>query len=286
MMNLAFPRHTGLMAILAILPLNSYAQVGVNTQLPWEKSTDSKWASATLASFPTPRHKPGRIMFRKVPMTEPYVAITYDDGPHPQNTPRLLDMLKQRGIRATFFIVGDRTKQDFPRIAQRIHAEGHEIGNHTWSHKHYFDVSPEHIVIRELELGEKAIEEVTGVKPTIMRPPGERIRHDQTDMIYDRFGYRDIRWSVDPGDALVPTPSAGTIAARILAQVHKGAIILSHDLKKPTVDAMPVVLDQLLARGFKFLTVSELLAMDKPQAVSGLDFTEQELASLSEQSSD
>ena len=98
-----------------------------------------------------------------------YIAMTFDDGPHPRLTPRLLDMLKARSIRATFFLIGENAAE-YPDIVRRIAAEGHEIGNHTWDHPQLTKLNPA-ALREEIDRTSSTIAEITGKLPTVMRPP-------------------------------------------------------------------------------------------------------------------
>ncbi|MGC6425813.1 MAG: polysaccharide deacetylase family protein [Akkermansiaceae bacterium] len=186
----------------------------------------------------------------------PHVAMSFDDGPHPQNTPRLLDMLRKRNIRATFYVIGNNVDR-YPHIARRIVAEGHEIGNHTYTHRKLTSLSSSE-VRKEMQRTQDAIARATGVKPRTMRPPYGALRNDQRQMIMKDFGYPTVLWSVDPRDWQRPGPSV--VTSRILAGAGNGAIILAHDLHAPTVAAMPATFEGLLSRGYQFVTVSQLLA--------------------------
>lgn len=187
---------------------------------------------------------------------KPYVAMTFDDGPHPQNTPRLLNMLRARNIRATFYVIGQNVDRH-PHIVRRIVSEGHEIGNHTYTHRKLTSLGSSE-VSREMERTQTAIVKAAGVKPRTMRPPYGALRTDQRQAVFSRFGYPTIMWSVDPQDWKRPGPSV--VSSRILSKTNNGAIILAHDLHKPTIDAMPRTFDGLLSKGYKFVTVSQLLA--------------------------
>ena len=187
--------------------------------------------------------------------THPYVAITFDDGPHPRNTPRLLDMLRRRNIKATFYVIGELV-QRYPGITRRIVAEGHEIGNHTWTHANLTKLG-DGAVRSEMNRTRDIIVSTTGVKPRTMRPPYGALLGRQREMIFREYGYPTILWSVDPKDW--QRPGANVVADRIVSGANNGAIILAHDLHASTVDAMPQTLDRLLDRGFQFITVSQML---------------------------
>ena len=205
--------------------------------------------------------KDAGVTFSRVSIGKPFVAMTFDDGPHPRNTPRLLDMLRERNIKATFYVIG-RNVDLYPALTRRIVAEGHEIGNHTYTHGNLTKMSDEK-VRGELNRCRESIAKATGVQPRTMRPPYGALLQRQRAWIHGEYGYPTILWSVDPRDWQRPGPSV--VTSRILSGTTPGAIILAHDLHAPTVDAMPSTLDGLLRKGYKFVTVSQLLAM-KPDS--------------------
>lgn len=212
---------------------------------------------ATTGSPPSPR-----ISFNFVHVDGSYIALTFDDGPKEKLTPELLDLLAKHHIKATFFVVGQMVAEH-PEILARAAREGHEIGNHSWSHPNLLKMSDEG-VRRQLRQTDDAIKEATGKRPTLMRPPYGNLSPRQQKWIHDEFGYRIILWDVDPLDWKRPGPAV--VCRRIVAETRPGSIVLSHDIHAGTIAAMPETLDQLEAKGFKFVTVSELLAMAKPEA--------------------
>ncbi|MBX7207034.1 MAG: polysaccharide deacetylase family protein [Verrucomicrobiaceae bacterium] len=187
------------------------------------------------------------------------IAITFDDGPDPKGTPRLLDMLKERGIKATFFLVG-KCAATWPDIVKRMHDEGHEIGNHTWNHLQLTRLKDTK-VMSELQTTHDAIFKACGFAPTLYRPPYGATRLAQQKSIHDQFTYTCILWDVDPNDWRSPRSST-KVHDRVLAQTKPGSIILCHDIHHETVDAMPSTLDDLKARGFQFVTVSQLINLE------------------------
>ena len=213
------------------------------------------------ASAPVPAGQK-QVTYSQCNVDGPYIAMTFDDGPHATNTPRLLDMLKQRKIKATFFVVG-QCVQEYPAIMKRIVAEGHEVASHSWSHPLLSKMS-EGGVTEQLQKTHDAIVNTTGVAPKTMRPPYGGFTANQRGWANAKWGYKIILWDVDPLDWKVR--NAEHVTSEILRRTVAGSIILSHDIHKTTVDAMPDTLDGLTGRGFKFVTVSELLAMDKPAA--------------------
>ncbi|CAN5410052.1 hypothetical protein BH23VER1_BH23VER1_02060 [soil metagenome] len=192
-----------------------------------------------------------------------FVAMTFDDGPHPRNTPRLLDLLAQRNIKATFFVVGTNAKA-YPDIMRRIVAEGHEIGNHTVNHGNLAK-SSDAKVRSELKGAAEGIMATTGTAPRLMRPPYGAITSAQKQWIYDEFGYTTVMWSVDPRDW--QRPGSSVVARRLVEGTRNGSILLAHDIHAPTIDAMPPALDELLRRGYQFVTVSQLMAMQSADSM-------------------
>ena len=202
------------------------------------------------------------VTFSRVSVGQNYVAMTFDDGPHPQNTPKLLDILRERNIKATFYVIG-RNVDLYPAITRRIVAEGHEIGNHSYTHGNMSKMSDDK-VREELKKTADAIARAAGVKPRTLRPPYGALLQTQRSWIHSEFGYPTIMWAVDPRDWQRPGPSV--VTSRILSATTPGAIVLAHDLHAPTVTAMPATLDGLLQKGYKFVTVSQLLAMKPNEA--------------------
>jgi peptidoglycan/xylan/chitin deacetylase (PgdA/CDA1 family) len=233
------------------------------------------WAAAedTPAASPSPSPSPASspeadsgtpkpATWFSVNVDGPYIAMTFDDGPSPETTPRLLEILKQRNIKVTFFMIGQNAQAN-PAIVQRILAEGHEIGNHSWTHPQLSKLSDDRVT-EEITKTQAAIKNACGYTPVLLRPPYGAITARQKEWIEKQFGLSVIIWSVDPFDW--KRPGASVIEQRILAGARPGAIILSHDIHEQTVDAMPATLDALAAKGFKFVTVSQLIAMNKPKS--------------------
>ena len=208
--------------------------------------------------------KDSGISFSRVLVSGNYIAMTFDDGPQPQNTPRLLDMLRARNIKATFYVIG-RSVDLYPQIVRRTVAEGHEIGNHSHTHRLLSKLSDAEI-ISDLRRCHDAIGRAAGVRPRTMRPPYGGLLQRQRDLVHAEFGYPTILWSVDPLDW--KRPGASVISSRIVSGASPGGIVLAHDLHSQTVDAMPSTLDALLSRGYKFVTVSQLLAMKTEASAS------------------
>jgi peptidoglycan/xylan/chitin deacetylase (PgdA/CDA1 family) len=201
-----------------------------------------------------------KVTYSFVHVDGPYIAMTFDDGPHQTLTPKLLDLAAQKKIKLTFFVLGENVERH-PEILKRAVAEGHEIGDHTWSHPNLAKSSQEK-VRSELQRTDDLIRQTVGFRPKIMRPPYGSLSAKQREWVHETFGYNVILWDVDPLDWKEPGPAI--VARRIISQARPGSIILSHDIHAQTIEAMPGVFDALLAKGFKFVTVSELLSLAKP----------------------
>ena len=188
--------------------------------------------------------------------------MTFDDGPSSANTPRLLDLAAKDHIKLTFFLIGENAAR-YPKLVQAELAAGHEVGNHSYTHPDLAKMSDD-AVRSEIQKTQDAIIAATGYRPVLFRPPYGAFTARQRAWASHDFGVKIILWEVDPLDWKRPGPAV--VASRIIAATRPGDIILSHDIHSQTVDAMPKVFDTLLAKGYKFVTVSELLAMDKGPA--------------------
>jgi len=242
-----------------LLSANLSVFMGVSACAQTAPSPSAEPPKAAPTSEPASARSP-RITFNKCNVEGPYIAMTYDDGPHGANTPRLLDMLKQRGLKATFFVCGECVAA-LPEIAKRIVDDGHEIANHSWSHPQLTRMG-EGAVSDQLQRTHDVVKQTTGAEMKVMRPPYGAFTTNQRAWAHAKWGYRTIMWDVDPLDWKFR--NAAHVQSEILKGTGNGSIILAHDIHKSTIDAMPATLDGLVAKGFKFVTVSELIAMDKP----------------------
>ncbi|GAA5081510.1 polysaccharide deacetylase family protein [Roseibacterium beibuensis] len=214
-------------------------------------------AQAIPASFTGngPVTRGADVTVQRVNTRQPVVALTFDDGPHPRLTPQLLDILRAANVRATFYMIG-RNVARYPQLVARVAAEGHEIGNHTWSHPSLYGRSDAG-VLNEIDRTSLAIQDAVGRPPVTMRPPYGNFYDRQRLMLYAERNMPTVLWSVDPQDWR--RPGSSVVRQRIVGSAHPGAVVLAHDIHGPTVRAMPSTIDGLSARGFRFLTVSELI---------------------------
>lgn len=179
------------------------------------------------------------------------LAITFDDGPHPCYTELLLDGLKERGVHATFFVTGEHAELH-PEIIRRMAEEGHLIGNHTYSHIQLSNANREKFR-EELIRTSEIITEITGREVLYVRPPyGTWDKKFETEL--NMF---PVLWSVDPLDWC--SDSASCITDRVVKEAQDNDIILLHDYYESSVTAALQVVDELMAQGYEFVTVDEIL---------------------------
>ena len=178
------------------------------------------------------------------------IAITYDDGPSSANTGRLLDGLKERGVLATFFMVGTNVSY-YPKLVRRIAEEGHCLGNHSYDHPQFTKIGAEKSV-EQVEKTSKLIEDACGKRPLFVRPP----YCSTNEEVRQALEYTLILWSVDPEDWKYR--DVDTVREHIVDGAHDGAIVLVHDIHSTSVEGSLAAIDILLEEGYQFVTVEEL----------------------------
>jgi peptidoglycan/xylan/chitin deacetylase (PgdA/CDA1 family) len=191
---------------------------------------------------------------------EPFVSITFDDGPNPRATPRILDVLRREGVRATFFVLG-RHAERWPELVRRAALDGHQLGNHGYFHRKLHRRSPGY-VRDDLTRGTEQIVRASGVRPRHFRAP-HGFRSPWVTPIAASLGQRTVGWSLGVWDSA--RPGADVIAARTLEGMHAGSILLLHDGdgydpegdRSQTAEALPAILDGLRRRGFRFTTLPD-----------------------------
>lgn len=179
------------------------------------------------------------------------LALTFDDGPHQELTPLLLDGLKERGAKASFFLIGENISGQ-EAVVKRIKAEGHLIGNHSFRHVQLTKVGVDQ-VCRDLEQTAVLIEEITGQKPGYVRPP-YGAWNDELECCMD---LTTVLWNVDSMDWKNQNPHV--IAEQVCRSVKDGDIILMHDIFPASVEAALMIIDRLSEEGWEFVTVNELM---------------------------
>lgn len=185
------------------------------------------------------------------------IALTFDDGPYLEITPQLLAVLKWYRVPATFFLVGVRV-DEHPDIVRAEAQAGHLLANHSYHHDRLLHVSPTDFQL-EIRSCQQAVERVAGRIPRYFRPPGGKY-DAQVAQAADRAGCRVVLWTLSPGDYQRPDPR--DITARVLAGLKPGAIILLHDGVQQTVDALPIIIEEARARGYRFVTLDDLLGAE------------------------
>lgn len=182
--------------------------------------------------------------------TIPKVALTFDDGPSSQYTEKLLDGLKERGVKASFFIIGESIKEN-EKIIKRMYDEGHLIGNHTYTH---IDLAKTNFsdACKEINDTNKCIEDITGYTPQYIRPP----YGDWNNKLLEETDMSVVLWTVDPEDW--KDQNADVVAARVMKNTRSGDIILLHDIFDSSVDAALKIVDGLQNKGYQFVTIDKL----------------------------
>ncbi len=208
--------------------------------------------------------KSGEIIWR-VKTDQKVVALTLDDGPDPKYTPQVLALAHRKGVKLTFFLVG-REIQLHPKLAKEEVAEGHVIGNHTWDHP-VLSGRTTHQDISEIERCENEIERICGERTHLFRPPKGMWDGDTFLAALDQ-GYRMVLWSVTLEHHTAKTPQA--MAQRVINKIQPGMIILAHDgepchpvNREKTMKALPLLVEGLQKKGYRFVTVPELLKLGK-----------------------
>lgn len=220
-------------------------------------------AGAETPTVPEPvKLKPLGKRVSHVPMKGKYVALTFDDGPHPSLTKKALEILNRHGAKGTFFVLGQNVAR-YKTIVSTAAAGGHEIGVHTWSHIKMNSCSRAK-VDSEISRTQNLIGSVTGVTPRVMRPPFGATNKTLVDHMYNRYGMASILWDVDTVDWR--KPGVSKVINTAVTKAKPGSIILVHDIHASTIAALEGIVSGLQARGFKLVTVSELMAIGKREA--------------------
>ncbi|WP_042352950.1 polysaccharide deacetylase family protein [Bacillus massiliigorillae] len=195
-----------------------------------------------------------------------YVALTFDDGPHHQLTPRILDILKKYNAKATFFVLGNRVEY-YPEIVKRTVDEGHEIGSHSWSHPKLTSLKPAELA-QQINQTSNSVEKITGKPPATLRPPYGAVN----DAVKQATNGPIVNWSVDTLDW--KHHNKEKVKQIIRQNTRDGSIILMHDIQKASADALEDIIIYLSKQGYHFVTVSQLLQLgDHPEKYVGKVYT-------------
>jgi polysaccharide deacetylase family sporulation protein PdaB len=196
------------------------------------------------------------------------IALTFDDGPHPEYTVEILDLLKQYNAKATFFVLG-KYAETYPEIIRRQIAEGHEVGNHSYSHVNMKKVSSK-VIKQEFEKTQDIIYSIANVRPKVFRPPYGNY-NDDVIKIVSSDDSAVVLWTFYQDSKDWSNPGVDVVIDTTLSKVQNGDIILFHDyVYKPeshTVGALKVILPKLVDEGYKFVTMSELINLSQDRKV-------------------
>lgn len=211
------------------------------------------WASADIGSgiyLKSYCHKP---------TSEKILALTFDDGPDEEMTPKVLAILKQYNIKATFFMIGSKAAQ-LPHIVREIVAEGHSIGSHTYSHKGVFPISGAKKVEIELCKCSSVIADIAGEQPKLFRPPFG-VTNPIIGRVVRKLGLNSIGWSIRSLDT-VSRRSRENVCNGIIKRLHSGAIILLHDRCNDADILLQMLIPQIIEKGYRFTTIDNLILKD------------------------
>lgn len=198
-------------------------------------------------------------VYRSVPTGDKRIALTFDDGPHPSLTPRILEILDRFGIQATFFMVGQNIIY-YPEAAKMVIERGHEVGNHTFTHPHIAGLD-ERGIMDEISKCEDSLEELCEYRPHLLRTPQGAMTPSLEKCLQEE-DYILVLWSLDTRDWEIKNTAC--VAQTVLSRVQAGDIILMHDYigyHSKTPEALEIIIPKLLSQGYEFVTVSALLGI-------------------------
>ena len=218
----------------------------------WQQEAQAKGLSdAVPSSF-----QGAIISTAKLTQGQKVIALTFDDGPWPETTGQVLDILKANNIKGTFFVVGQNLK-NYPELGKRIVSDGHIIANHTWHHWYHF-FNPQAAAF-EIDSTTNLIYQVTGAKTTLFRPPGGNL-HNGLVAYAKNQKYTVVMWSADSTDyRLPPVPR---LIHNVIKDSKPGGIVLMHDgggNRSRTIQALPEIISNFKNKGYRFVTIPELL---------------------------
>ncbi|WP_054695394.1 polysaccharide deacetylase family protein [Syntrophomonas palmitatica] len=204
---------------------------------------------------------------RDIQVSEKVVALTFDDGPYPQVTPQILDVLDQYHARATFFMIGERMEQ-YPEMVKQVANRGHVIANHTYNHPDDLKKLNNKQMENELDKTESVILSLTGQSFYLFRPP-RGILNERLIKVINNKNYQIVLWGISADHHDAPTPEM--MAARVVKHVHPGEVVLLHDGRFPgrikDIEATRLILQELSGQGYRFVTLPELILMNEKNKV-------------------
>ncbi|MEA1962547.1 MAG: polysaccharide deacetylase family protein [Bacillota bacterium] len=207
-----------------------------------------------------------KIVITRVQTDQKAVGLTFDDGPDPTNTTAILDTLQKHHAKATFFVLGAKS-EEHPQLLQRMVKEGHEVGNHSFRHADYSQKSSDFLK-DDITRTNHTILQITSTKPAFVRPPGGFLSYDLVDIV-KKESQRIAYWSYETDCRdWMNGKTASSIANHIVQNIQPGQIIILHDgcpNSMQTASAVSMILDQLTEDGYQFLTMTELLKLEKAE---------------------
>ena len=245
-----------------------------STPTPTLSPTPIDTPTPTMTSTPTPTPTPDGPTSTPTPTPDDgrkLIAFTFDDGPYSKLTPKFLEVLQKYNAKATWFVVGNRINETTgPQLKELVDA-GMEVQIHAWTHDNYYDTCSDKVYHEEIDKTYDKILEVTGVAPTMMRPPGGRISEERiaSSPLYV------VNWSCDSSDWRFKKRTTdaerdeniNTIINNVVSTAGRGKIILMHEIYDNSYEAFCIIIDKLAKQGYEFVTVSELLGEDAPLGV-------------------
>jgi peptidoglycan-N-acetylglucosamine deacetylase len=221
----------------------------------WQQEAQTKGLSYAIPL----RFQGAIVKAVKLTQSEKVIALTFDDGPWPETTEQVLDILKSNNIKGTFFVVGQNLK-NYPELGKQIVTQGHVIGNHTWHHwYHFFN---QQAAAFEIDRTTDLIYQVTGAKTNLFRPPGGNL-HNGLATYAKGQKYTVVMWSADSIDYKLPT--VPKLIDNVIKDSKPGGIVLMHDgggNRSKTVEALPEIISKFRKQGYRFVTIPELLEME------------------------
>lgn len=222
----------------------------------WQRALQEVYKSPEELQAQSDRERRRGFTLAKISRGDPSkkeIALTFDDGPHPDLTLKLLDILKRENVKATFFVIGKMVQKN-PELLKSIADDGHCIGNHTFSHVTLTKI-PVPDILAEYRATNDIVQQVLKRKVRFCRPPGGDYDPDVIQAATD-CGMETVLWTDDPGD--YANPGTNVIEERTLAKLSNGGIILLHDGVKETLDVLPQIIEYAKRQGFRFVTMDEL----------------------------
>ncbi|ABW29356.1 polysaccharide deacetylase family protein [Acaryochloris marina] len=244
-------------------------EVSLSEESPWLTDTDSGFRTALKTiddiDLKQRRHYHPPTKFQgvtingvKLPSDQKVIALTFDDGPWPKTTAKMLDILKEHQVEATFFVVGSNITR-FPKLLQRVAKEGHAIGNHSWNHQYYYHHPA--LAQKEIQRTAEIIEKYTGFKTKLFRPPGGYLHNGLVAHARSQK-HVTLMWTVDD----TYTGTVDKVINNVLNNASPGGIVLMHDggdNRQLMIQALPHIITRLRQQGYKLVTIPQLLELAK-----------------------